>query len=76
MPSPSLPIIANFAAAASISISTDASDLLLRNDVDSTGITTLTLNNPNKYNVLSWAMLDVLQNQLDDIGSDSVRNLL
>lgn len=74
VPSPSLPIIANFVAAASIS--TDASDLLLRNDVNSTGITTLTLNNPNKYNILSRAMLDVLQNQLDDIGSDSVRNLL
>jgi hypothetical protein len=71
VPSP-LPILPARSAA---STSADAGDLLLRNDVNSTGITTLTMNNPMKYNILSWAMLDVLQNQLDDIGSDSVRNL-
>lgn len=70
-PLPLLPFIAK--TTASISTSTDASDILLRTNVTSSGITTLTLNNPAKHNVLSWDMLDALQNQLDDIGSDSVR---
>jgi len=47
--------------------------LLLRNDETASGITTLTLNNPRKYNVLSWELLDALQKQLDDIATDSVR---
>lgn len=46
---------------------------LLRNDETASGITTLTLNNPRKYNVLSWELLDALQKQLDDIATDSVR---
>ena len=48
------------------------SNLLLRDDDVSTGVTTLTLNNPKKYNVLSWEMLDSLQRQLDNIAGDSV----
>ena len=47
--------------------------MLLRNDETASGITTLTLNNPRKYNVLSWELLDALQKQLDDIATDSVR---
>jgi len=47
--------------------------LLLRNDETASGITTLTLNNPRKYNLLSWELLDALQKQLDDIAADSVR---
>lgn len=52
--------------------STEAgSSLLLRHAEELVGITTLTLNNPKKYNVLSWEMLDTVQNQLDDIAADS-----
>ena len=46
--------------------------LLLRSDEKASGVTTLTLNNPLKYNALSWELLDALQNQLDEIGTDSV----
>lgn len=49
----------------------DVSSILLRHDNKSAGITTLTLNNPKKYNVLSWNMLDALQNQIDGIANDS-----
>ncbi len=46
--------------------------ILLRNDED--GITTLTLNRPNRYNALSEEMLDALQRAVDDVGvDDSVR---
>lgn len=41
--------------------------ILLREDDKETGITTLILNNPKKYNVLSWDMLDKLQYHIDDI---------
>ncbi|KAL7534716.1 hypothetical protein ACHAWF_004924 [Thalassiosira exigua] len=59
------------------STTTVSGDLLLRNDEKRTGITTLTLNNPSKYNVLSWEMLSALQDQLDDISNDpSVRVLV
>ena len=47
-------------------------DLLLRSDAKESGITTLTLNNPSKYNVLSWDMLCALEEQLDDISGDQV----
>mmetsp|Transcript_8351 Transcript_8351/g.18051 ORF Transcript_8351/g.18051 Transcript_8351/m.18051 type:complete len:109 (+) Transcript_8351:151-477(+) len=55
-----------------VSTKSGSANVLLRNDNDSIGITTLTLNNPKKFNVLSWEMLDTLQNQLDDIASNSV----
>ncbi|KAL7524252.1 hypothetical protein ACHAXR_000491, partial [Thalassiosira sp. AJA248-18] len=48
-----------------------SSNILLRNDEKPTGITTLTLNNPEKYNILSSGMIDTLQNQLDNIATDS-----
>ena len=59
----------------SISSTTSCSndDILLRNNDISSGITSLTLNNPKRYNVLSSDMLDKLQYQLDDIAQDSVR---
>ena len=41
--------------------------ILLRKDDKATGITTLTLNNPKRYNVLSSDMIDKLQNHIDDI---------
>jgi enoyl-CoA hydratase/carnithine racemase len=44
----------------------------LRNDEISSGITTLTLNNPRRYNALSLGMLYDLQSQLDDIAKDEV----
>ena len=53
--------------------STSGDDILLRNDDTATGITSLTLNNPKRYNVLSWEMLDKLQYQLDNIAKDTVR---
>jgi enoyl-CoA hydratase/carnithine racemase len=42
--------------------------ILLRDDRD--GVAWLTLNRPKKYNALSEAMLDALQNALDEIGAD------
>mmetsp|Transcript_32652 Transcript_32652/g.56919 ORF Transcript_32652/g.56919 Transcript_32652/m.56919 type:complete len:313 (+) Transcript_32652:168-1106(+) len=57
--------------AKAVSTKAGSTNLLLRNDDESTGVTTLTLNNPKKYNVLSWEMLDTLQNQLDDISTNS-----
>lgn len=65
-----------FFTVSAASTRTDASEILLRNDAKSTGITSLTLNNPMKCNVLSWDMIDALQKQLYDIGSDSVRSLV
>lgn len=48
--------------------------ILVRKDDKETGITTLTLNNPKRYNVLSWNMLDKLQYHIDDIKvKDTVR---
>lgn len=47
-------------------------DVLLRRDDNGTGISTLTLNKPEKYNVLSWEMLDALQKELDDIAKQEV----
>ena len=44
--------------------------ILLRHDDVENAVTTLTLNNPKKYNVLSSAMLDELQLQLDDIAKN------
>ena len=49
------------------STSYDDDSILLRKDDKRTGITTLTLNNPKRYNVLSWDMLDKLQYHIDDI---------
>mmetsp|Transcript_20348 Transcript_20348/g.42575 ORF Transcript_20348/g.42575 Transcript_20348/m.42575 type:complete len:312 (+) Transcript_20348:506-1441(+) len=46
-------------------------DILLRNDDVSTGVSTLTLNIPQKFNVLTMEMLDTLQHQLGDVSSDS-----
>lgn len=43
--------------------------LLLRNDLQ--GITTLTLNKPDKFNVLSVEMMASIQTTLDDIADDS-----
>ena len=48
-----------------------SSDIVTRSNGDD-GIATLTMNNPEKYNVLSWHMIDALQNQVDDIAKDSV----
>ena len=45
----------------------DDDSILVRKDDKETGITTLTLNNPKRYNVLSWDMLDKLQYHIDDI---------
>lgn len=56
--------------------STSSDGILLRNDDTATGITSLTLNNPKRYNVLSWEMLDKLQYQLDAIAKDTVRIIL
>lgn len=44
--------------------------ILLRHDDVENAVTTLTLNNPRRYNVLSSAMLDELQLQLDDIAKN------
>ena len=44
--------------------------ILLRHDDVENAVTTLTLNNPKMYNVLSSAMLDELQLQLDDIAKN------
>lgn len=44
------------------------SDYVLRDDQN--GITTLTLNRPQEYNVLSWEMLTALSQQLTHIAND------
>jgi 1,4-dihydroxy-2-naphthoyl-CoA synthase len=44
--------------------------LIKRHDDREHFVTTLTLNNPQKYNVLSSAMIDALQLQLDDIAKN------
>lgn len=46
----------------------EGEDILLRSDEG--GICTLTLNRPHQYNSLSEAMLDELQNALDEIAGD------
>lgn len=46
------------------------SNILIREDV--ANISTLTLNKPEKHNVLSWQMLDALQSELDSIAADEV----
>lgn len=48
------------------------SSILLRHDDDTTGITMLTLNKPEKYNILSWEMLDALQKEFDMIANQEV----
>ena len=54
--------------------SSSSNELLLREDDESTGVTSLRLNNPAKYNVLSMKMLDRLEEELDSISKDdSVR---
>lgn len=72
-----LPLVFSFVKTNIRSISSTTScsndDVLLRNNDISGGITSLTLNNPKRYNVLSSDMLDKLQHQLDDIAQDSVR---
>ena len=71
-----LPLVFSFAKTNIRSISSTTcsnDDVLLRNNDISGGITSLTLNNPKRYNVLSSDMLDKLQYQLDDIAQDSVR---
>ena len=69
-----IPLVFSFAKTTrSISSTSSNDDLLLRNNDISSGITSLTLNNPKRYNVLSSDMLDKLQYQLDDIAQDSVR---
>jgi enoyl-CoA hydratase/carnithine racemase len=47
----------------------DSNESILLRD-DRGGVAYLTLNRPRKYNALSEAMLDALQNALDDIGRD------
>jgi enoyl-CoA hydratase/carnithine racemase len=47
----------------------NAGDILLRRDEG--GITTLTLNRPNQYNVLSEEMLSAIQTALDKIARDA-----
>ena len=54
-------------------VHSDNCNVLLRHDDENTGVTTLTLNKPEKYNVLTWAMLEALQNQLDTIAKEEVR---
>ena len=50
----------------------ESESILLRHDAD--GISRLTLNRPRQYNALSEAMLDALQESLDEIAGDkSVR---
>ena len=72
-----IPLVFSFAKTNIRSISSTTScsndDILLRNNDISSGITSLTLNNPKRYNVLSSDMLDKLQYQLDYIAQDSVR---
>lgn len=54
-----------------------AAELLCRRDDTENAVTTLTLNNPKQYNVLSSTMLDELQLQLDDIAkNDSISVLV
>ena len=47
----------------------------MRTDDNATGVTTLTMNNPEKFNVLTWEMLEALQNQLNTIADEEVRIL-
>lgn len=49
--------------------------ILIRTDDNATGVTTLTLNKPEKFNVLTWEMLEALQNQLNTIADEEVRVL-
>eukprot|EP00986_Skeletonema_menzelii_P003226 scaffold967_cov148-Skeletonema_menzelii.AAC.20 len=51
-------------------------DLIRRYDDNENSVTTLTLNNPTKYNVLSSAVLDAMQVQLDDIAADDSISVL
>lgn len=53
-----------------------SSDLIKRYDDTESSVTTLTLNNPKKYNVLSSAMLDAMQHQLDDIAANDSISVL
>jgi enoyl-CoA hydratase/carnithine racemase len=48
------------------------SNILIREDIAKTGISILTLNKPEKYNVLSSQMLDALRSELDGIAADEV----
>lgn len=69
---PSTPsILTQIARSTSSIIDNDIADdsILLRND-DENGVATLTLNNPVKYNVMTWDMLQLLQNQLDTISKE------
>ena len=50
--------------------------ILIRTDDIATGVTTLTLNRPEKLNVLTWEMLEALQYQLNTIAEEEVRLLL
>ncbi|KAL3776446.1 hypothetical protein ACHAWO_005920 [Cyclotella atomus] len=53
------------------------SNILIREDIAKTGISILTLNKPEKYNVLSSQMLDALRSELDSIAADeSIRVLI
>ena len=54
----------------------DDDDLIRRCDDTANAVTTLTLNNPHKYNVLSSAMIDALQLQLDDIAANDSISVL
>ena len=48
------------------------SNILIREDIAKTGISILTLNKPEKYNVLSSQMLDALRSELDGIAAAEV----
>jgi enoyl-CoA hydratase/carnithine racemase len=65
------------ASFSTLACSSSCDDLVRRHDDTKHAVTTLTLNNPKKYNVLSSAMIDALQLQLDDIAkNDSVSVLV
>ncbi|KAL7516460.1 hypothetical protein ACHAWX_001474 [Stephanocyclus meneghinianus] len=56
----------------------DRSDgcILMRTDDNATGVTTLTLNKPEKFNILTWDMLEALQKQLNEIADEEAVKVL
>eukprot|EP00984_Skeletonema_dohrnii_P000981 scaffold316_cov122-Skeletonema_dohrnii-CCMP3373.AAC.13 len=57
-------------------LSSSCDELIRRYDDTVNSVTTLTLNNPKKYNVLSSAVLDAMQLQLDDIAANDSISVL